>query len=79
MPTEAVKKWRQHLLGRKFLIRTDQRSLRALLDQVIQTPKQQKYLTKLLGYEYAIVYKPGRENRGLMPCLDNRMMIKLDF
>ena len=38
--TEAVKKWRQYLLGRRFIIRTYQKSLRALLDQVIQTPEQ---------------------------------------
>ena len=37
--TEAVKKWRQYLLGRRFLIRTDQKSLCALLDQVIQAPE----------------------------------------
>lgn len=37
--TEAVKKWRQYLLGRIFLIRMDQKSLKALLDQVIQTPE----------------------------------------
>lgn len=36
---EAVKKWRQYLLGTKFIIRTDQKILRALLDQVIQTPE----------------------------------------
>ena len=37
--TEAMKKWRQYFLGRRFIIRTDQKSLHALLDQVIQTPK----------------------------------------
>ena len=36
--TEAVKKWRQYLLGKQFITRTDQKSLRYLLDQVIQTP-----------------------------------------
>ena len=61
--TEAIKKWRQYLLGRKFIIRTDQKSLRALLDQVVQTLEQQKYLAKLLGYQYTIVYKPGKKNR----------------
>lgn len=61
--TEAVKKWRQYLLGRKFLIRTDQKSLRSLLDQVIQIPEQQYYLAKLLGYEHAIVYKPGKRKQ----------------
>jgi hypothetical protein len=59
----AVKKWRTYLLGRKFLIYTDQRSLRELLTQVIQTPEQQFYLAKLMGYSYEIVYKPGAQNK----------------
>jgi hypothetical protein len=61
--TSAVKKWRTYLLGRKFIIHTDQRSLRELMTQVIQTPKQQFYLAKLLGFSYEIVYKPGAQNR----------------
>ena len=61
--TEAVKKWRQYLLGRRFLIRTDQKSLKALLDQVILTLEQQKCLAKLLGFQYSIVYKPEKDNR----------------
>jgi hypothetical protein len=61
--TSAVKKWRPYLLGRKFIIHTDQRSLRELMTQVIQTPEQQFYLAKLLGYSYEIFYKPGAQNR----------------
>jgi hypothetical protein len=61
--TSAVKKWRTYLLGRKFIIHTDQRSLRELMTQVIQTPEQQFYLAKLLGFSYEIVYKPGAQNR----------------
>ncbi|XP_077242603.1 uncharacterized protein LOC143883132 [Tasmannia lanceolata] len=30
---------------------------------VIQTPEQQQYLCKLLGYNYSIVYKAGKENQ----------------
>lgn len=59
---QAVKKWRQYLLGRHFLIFTDQRSLRSLLSQTIQIPSQQKWLTKLLGFDYEILYTPGRSN-----------------
>ncbi|XP_077215880.1 uncharacterized protein LOC143850523 [Tasmannia lanceolata] len=40
----------------------DQKSLSGLMDQVIPTPEQQHYLTKLLGYHYEITYKPGKEN-----------------
>ncbi|GJR58993.1 ty3-gypsy retrotransposon protein [Tanacetum coccineum] len=40
---EAVLKWRQYLLGRRFIIRTDHKSIKELMQQVIQTPIQQKY------------------------------------
>ncbi|PNY01861.1 retrotransposon-related protein, partial [Trifolium pratense] len=41
--TEAVLKWRQYLLGHFFIIRTDHKSIKELLQQVIQTPDQQAY------------------------------------
>jgi len=39
--TESIKKWRQYLLGRKFIIYTDQKSLRNILEQTIQTSEQE--------------------------------------
>ncbi|MCI25617.1 hypothetical protein A2U01_0046808, partial [Trifolium medium] len=33
------------------------------MTQIIQTPEQQFYLAKLLGYSYEIIYKPGTNNR----------------
>jgi len=58
----TVQLWRPYLLGRKFLIQTDQRRLKYLLEQRITTPEQQKWVSKLLRYKYEIVYKPGKEN-----------------
>ena len=60
--TCAVKRWRQYLLGNFFIIQTDHRSLKELLTQVIQTPEQQLYLSKLLGYHYEIHYRSGKSN-----------------
>lgn len=60
--TEAVKKWRQYLLGRRFRVFTDQRSLKHLMSQVIQSPEQHKWASKLLGYDFEVHYKPGKEN-----------------
>ncbi|GJX62232.1 ty3-gypsy retrotransposon protein [Tanacetum coccineum] len=60
---EAVYKWRQYLLGRRFVIRTDHKSIKELMQQVIQTPLQQKYMRKLMGFDFSIEYKPGTTNR----------------
>ncbi|KAH9726475.1 hypothetical protein KPL70_008268 [Citrus sinensis] len=60
---QVVSKWRQYLLGRFFVIRTDHRSIKELLQQVIQTPDQQVYLQKLLSFQFRIDYKPGHANR----------------
>lgn len=60
--TTAVRKWRQYLLGHSFVILTDHKSLKDLMSQVVQTPEQQAYLSKLLGYDYSIQYKSGKTN-----------------
>jgi len=39
---EAIRLWHPYLLGKKFFIQTDHRSLKYLLEQRIVTPEQQK-------------------------------------
>ena len=58
----AVKKWRPYLVGRLFIIKTDQQSLKYLLHQRIGTPIQQKWLAKLLGYAFVVEYKKDSKN-----------------
>lgn len=60
--TKATRHWRQYLLGRQFVIYTNHQSLHSLTHQIFQTPEQHKWLTKLLGFEYDIIYKPAHCN-----------------
>ena len=59
---EAIAKFRHYLLGHKFIIRTDQKSLRSLMEQPLQTPEQQQWLHRFLGYDCVIEYKARKEN-----------------
>ena len=54
---KSVRKWCPYLLGKPFTVRTDQQSLKYLLEQRITTPAQTRWLPKILGYEYVIEYK----------------------
>lgn len=54
---KAIRRWRPYLLGRPFIVRTDQRSLKYLMEQRITTPTQTRWLPKILGYDYVIQYK----------------------
>lgn len=58
----AVQKWSAYLMHRHSIIKTDQKSLKFLLDQAVTTPFQHMWIAKLLGYSYEIQYKMGKEN-----------------
>ncbi|XP_024156291.1 uncharacterized protein LOC112164308 [Rosa chinensis] len=58
----AVQHWRPYILGHHFKILTDHRTIEHFLNQKITTPAQQKWLLKLLGYDYSIQYKAGKNN-----------------
>lgn len=60
--TVALAKFRHYLLGHPFVLRTDWKSLKNLLDQSLQTPEQQSWLHKFLGFDFRIEYKPGKDN-----------------
>ena len=58
----AATRWRLYLIRRYFQIKTVHKSLKYLLEQKISSPKQQKWVTKLLGFDYEITYKRWKEN-----------------
>ncbi|GKE40194.1 retrotransposon-related protein, partial [Tanacetum coccineum] len=55
-------KWKGYLLDKHFIIKTYHFSLKYLLDQKITTPTQMKWLPKLLGFDYEVMYKKGSDN-----------------
>lgn len=58
----AIQHWRTYLIGRKFRVFTDQKSLKHLLEQRFTTCDQQNWMAKLMGYQFDIFYKPGKLN-----------------
>lgn len=58
----AVERWRHYLLGRQFKVYTVQQSLKYLWDQKIITIARQRWLYKLMMFDFVIIYKRGKEN-----------------
>ncbi|GMJ13949.1 hypothetical protein HRI_005064100 [Hibiscus trionum] len=58
----AVRKWSAYLVGRHFKIKTDHQSLKFLAENQAVTTTQQKWVVKMLGYDYEVVYRKGSSN-----------------
>jgi hypothetical protein len=58
----VVELWRPYLLGQRFQIKKDHQSLKYFLEQCISSQEQQKWVTKIFGYDYEIIYKKGKDN-----------------
>lgn len=51
-----------YLWGRSFVVRTDHQPLKFILDQRLATIPQHHWVSKLLGFDFTVEYKPGRTN-----------------
>ncbi|RDX97934.1 putative mitochondrial protein, partial [Mucuna pruriens] len=69
----AVQKWRHYLMGWHFIIHTDHRSLKFLMDQRVLGEEQFKWTFKLMRLDFEIRYKPRSENRAV-DALSSRMI-----
>jgi hypothetical protein len=52
----ALKKWSPYLIGRHFKVKIDHDSLKYFLEQRLSLEEQQKWVTKILGYDFEIIY-----------------------
>eukprot|EP00253_Pinus_taeda_P009692 PITA_09692 len=52
----ALKKWQPYQMGRHFKVKTDHDSLKYFLEQTLSSEKQQKWIIKMLGYDFEIIY-----------------------
>ena len=69
----AVQKRKHYLLGRHFIILTDQRSLKFLTEQGLMGEDQVKWTSKLIGLDFEIRFRPGLENK-VADALSRHMM-----
>lgn len=58
----AIRKWRQYLMGNHFKVKTDHDSLKYFLEQRVSFEEQQKWVSKIQGFDFKIIYKKGKEN-----------------
>lgn len=49
-------------MDKHFFIKTDHWALKFLAEQKVSNLLQQKWINKLIGYNYTILYRKGKEN-----------------
>jgi len=47
---------------RKFKVKEDHDSLKYFLEQILSLEKKKKWVTKMLGYDFEIIYKKEKQN-----------------
>jgi hypothetical protein len=56
-----LRKWHPYLIGRHFKVKIYHDTLKYFLEQRLSSEEQQKWVTKILGYDFEIVYKKGKK------------------
>jgi hypothetical protein len=58
----AVEKWSPYLIRRHFKVKTNHDSLKYFLEKQLSLEEQKKWVTKMLGYDFEIIYKKVKHN-----------------
>jgi hypothetical protein len=58
----ALKQWCHYLIGRHFKVKTNHDSLKYFLEQRLSSEEQRKWVTNMLGYDFEVIYKKGKQN-----------------
>jgi hypothetical protein len=58
----ALTKFRQYLVGNKFVVKTDHNNLKYFLEQKDLSECQQKWVTNVLAFDFGIEYVKGKKN-----------------
>ena len=49
-------------MGRYFKVKMNHGSLKYFLEQILSSEEQQRWVTKMLGYDFEIICKKGKQN-----------------
>ena len=74
----ALKLWRHYLLGRRFELHTDHKSLKWIFTQPDLNMRQQRWMELLHEYDFAIEYKAGKQN-GCCRCFKQKEHISFEY
>jgi hypothetical protein len=56
----VVEDWNSYLIGRCFHIKTNHHSLNYFLEEILFPLEKHKWVYKMLGYDYDIIYKKDK-------------------
>jgi hypothetical protein len=62
MTLVPIKKLHPYLIGIHFKVKMDHEILNYFLEKWLSSEEKQKSVTKMLGYDFEIIYKKGKQN-----------------
>ena len=74
-----LNQWSSFLIVRHFKVKIDHDSLKYFLEQRLSSEEKKKWVTKVLGYDFEIIYKKGKKIWWQMLSQENMRMLSHYF